>query len=269
MPENYRKHGEASSLPETTRVWLVQESGEKYSGIVSAAYNFEGGWDDGSLVAGCNGKSYPHTAIGRHGNFLQWGFGEPPAKMTESGRKLMVNCICYIRKFAGRRPLVRETSWNRRFCLHYKAFGDDLAGKYKGREGELYRFCRDNIDLLRYEEKRTSGGGRAFWFSIDDELRNLGITSNRRVSTLEQLIGFLPDKPSISRRANAAAALKLLQRYTNEEFAAKAQWQQWLETNRDRLFFSDFGGYMFYVAPKDYADTSTRPAADESFWFPK
>lgn len=288
MPENYKRHPEAGDLPEKTNVWLVQNSGKKYSGAVSAAYNFEGGPDDESLVAGCNSKAYPHTAIGRHGNFLQWGFGEPPTRMTEDGRELLVNCICYIRRFAGRPPLVRKQAMNRRFAFHYKAFSDDLTNEYKGREAELYQLHKDNIELLRYEEKRIGKYESAIAFPIDFELKDLGITSNRRIATLEQLISLLPSDPSTTtgvtgrqqgffkrwmagraRAKQAATARKLLRRYTDLDFGTRAQWQKWLDTNRQRLFFSDFGGYRFYVASEDLPDTSTAESAIEPFWFPR
>ena len=68
--------------------------------------------------------------------------------------------------------------------------------------------------------------------------------------------------------ARPRTALKLLKRYTNENFSTKTQWQQWLDTNHDRLFFSDFGGYKFYVVPERYLDTPKSPP-NESFWFPR
>jgi hypothetical protein len=283
MPENYRRHPEAGNLPATTKVWLVQNSGKKYSGAISSAYNFEGD-DDELLVAGCNGKAYPHAAISRHGNFLQWGFGAPPSKMTEDGRRVFVNCLCYIRQFAGRPPLVRKQAMNRRAAFPFKAFSDDLVKKYRGREAELYQFYKDNIELLRYEEKRLSKNTFSIAFPIDFELKALGIASNRRVRTLEQLVALLaPDTASVDphtgfwekRRAireqkdRAAQALSLLRRYTDLNFTTPEQWQQWLDRNRGRLFFSDFGGYKFYVVPEGYAGVPAAEPTSEAFWFPR
>ena len=284
MPENYKRHPEAGDLPEKTDVWHVQNSGKKYSGAVSMAYNFEGGPDDESLVAGCNGKSYPHTAVGRHGNFLQWGYGEPPSKMTEDGRNLFLNCICYIRKFAGQPPLVRNHAMNRRCAFHYKAFAPDLVKKYEGREGELYQLCKDNIELLRYEQKQISANTFEFMFPIDSELKDLGIESNRRIETLEKLIALLASsqaspqtKPGFfdrlkAKRANQKrikTARRLLTRYTGLDFRTHERWRRWLDEHRDRLFFSDFGGYKFYVIPEGYRPAAAPDAAREPFWFPR
>lgn len=282
MPEKYHRHPEAGSLPEKTNVWLVQDSGKEYSGVVSAAYNFEGYPDDESLVAGCNAKSYPHTAIARHGNFLQWGYGEPPSKMTEDGRKLFLNCVCYIRKFAGQIPLVRRAAMNRRWAFHFKAFGRDLGKKYKGRQDELYALYKNDIELL-YHEKRKDN---YIVFLIDFELKNLGIESNRQISTIEQLIELLPDGTSPGNASEnkgffqrlegkwpqeekSKSAGRALERYTDEDFDTKQQWKEWLETNRERIYFTDFGGYKFRVIPDDYPDTISLKTTEEPFWFPR
>ncbi len=57
------------------------------------------------LCIGYNtGKMNGAVAVGRHGNFLQWGFSAPPSKMTDAGRKFFLNSICYIAKFDGKTP---------------------------------------------------------------------------------------------------------------------------------------------------------------------
>ncbi len=45
-------------------------------------------------------------------------------------------------------------------------------------------------------------------------------------------------------------ALILLKRYTNENFDNAGEWRKWLDQNRSRLFFSDVGGYKFFVGPE-------------------
>ncbi len=83
---------------------------------------------------------------------------------------------------------------------------------------------------------------------IDSELELLGIASNRKVETLETLIEYLSDKDK------AATAGKLLGRYTEETLLTQEQWKKWLDANRDRIYFSDVGGYKFRVVPKGYLD---------------
>ena len=54
-------------------------------------------------------------------------------------------------------------------------------------------------------------------------------------------------------------ALRLLQRYTNEKFDTAAEWRKWLDQNRSRLFFSDVGGYKFFVGPPKSAGENRLP----------
>jgi len=61
------------------------------------------------LAAGYNvGKMNGAVAVGRDGNFLQWGFSAPPSQMTEAGRTFFLNCICYIVRFEGKPPRPRK-----------------------------------------------------------------------------------------------------------------------------------------------------------------
>ncbi len=83
---------------------------------------------------------------------------------------------------------------------------------------------------------------------IDSELKSLGIASNRKTETLEKLIEYLSD------RDKEAIARKLLGRYTEEKFQTPEQWKKWLDANRDRIYFSDVGGYKFRIVPKGYLD---------------
>jgi len=80
-------------------------------------------------------------------------------------------------------------------------------------------------------------------YTIDTDLKSLGIESNRKPETLEKLIALLREKQK------AALARKLLGRYTVEAFETPRQWQVWLTNNRERIYFSDVGGYKFRVAP--------------------
>ena len=70
--------------------------------------------------------------------------------------------------------------------------------------------------------------------------------SNRAVETLDKLIELLGDE------AHAETAKRLLARYTAESFDSPPQWRQWFEENKDRLYFSDVGGYKFFIVPAGY-----------------
>ncbi|NQV32519.1 MAG: hypothetical protein HQ515_07485 [Phycisphaeraceae bacterium] len=258
-PDNYlgRRLPSEPELPKDMKVWRIQNSGKSYGGVVSRAYGFEDSPDAEALVLGFNtGKEYRAVGIGRHGNVLQWGYASPPSKMTDAGRKLFVNCICYISKFKDVQPLVRQTGYPRENALRLAAlinqikdpnffkntFPAELQSKYKGKPDGLVQYYLDDYDLI-YRPRAKDGSSP---FAIDKDIKALGLDSNRSIATLEKLIGLLND------REHADAARQLLARYTNQSERSQDQWQQWFIKNKDRIYFTDFGGYKFLVAPEGY-----------------
>jgi hypothetical protein len=74
---------------------------------------------------------------------------------------------------------------------------------------------------------------------------------------LAALINLIKDE----KRADTAQ--NLLTRYTNESFQGAEQWQSWFQDNKDRIFFSDVGGFKFFVVPKGYIENKTQTAVKE------
>ena len=254
-PNNYKKRQLANEpdVPDKIEVWRVQNSGKTFGGVVSRRYGFEDSPDAEIIAAGFNGgKEYGAVGIGRHGNFLQWGFSGAPSIMTEAGKRLFVNCICYIKAFDGKIALVRRQVSHRDNALRLAAlltqikdksffqatFSEELQEKYKDAPDGLVKYYLDDYELIYREDV----------FRIDRELKSLGIESNREVEALQKLISLLED------RDKAETAKKLLGRYTSENFETGKEWQEWFDTNKERLFFSDVGGYKFFVVPERYLD---------------
>ncbi len=105
-------------------------------------------------------------------------------------------------------------------------FGMD-ADKYVG-------YYTENLEYLRPGKERSSG------FVVDEDVKSVG-PSNRSVELLERCVSKLEenDRPDL--------ALRLLKRYTQENFETPSHWRTWLNANRTRLFFSDVGGYKFFT----------------------
>jgi len=254
-PESYLRYPGGDKLPKKMKVWLVQQTEKKYyGGVVSRSYNFNDFPDDEVLVKGVNhGKEYGAVGIGRHGNFLQWGYSASPSEMTDTGRKLFLNCIYYISKFNGKAPLVQRSESPRMNAIRLAAlinqisdegffantFPPDLMKKYEQNPDKLVEYYQDNFELI-YRDKV---------FLVDDELKELDIESNRQISTLERLIELFNDPNQ------GEIAKQLLKRYTVESMATKESWQKWLSENRDRIYFSDFGGFKFYAIPEGYLES--------------
>ncbi len=265
-------------------------------GLVSDPYGFADSPDAEVISSGLNSKGPESVALGRHGNFFLWGFSASPSDMTPDGRTCFLNAICYIKKFDGQRPMVRKTSQGRRWALVYagypkmfsedrvkqmveefrkrkdempeelrKQVGDDPEGYYRkmmqssldsimqmfpkdlrdrfGMDADKYRrYYEENLEYLH---PSPTGGSLA----VDEDVKALGI-SNRNVELLDRCIGMLGDDSERDR------AMRILKRYTSENFDNADQWRGWLNKNRDRLFFTDTGGYKFLIAPEPLASQS-------------
>ncbi|MGD0768239.1 MAG: hypothetical protein ABSB42_08600 [Tepidisphaeraceae bacterium] len=252
-PDQQREYPGGKDLPDQLTVWRVQNSGKDYGSVVSMGYGFGDSPDAEILTVGyAPGKPPGSAGVSRHGNFLQWGFSSPPAQMTDAGKAFFLNCIVYVHKFDGKRPLIHVQSSDRTYAVYLigimdrfndpqfgaRIVGSDLAKQYADKAKDLAALYLQQIELVYCD-----GQGQ---FIIDKQLQDLGITSNRKVEMLDKLVNLLGQPPY------ADAAQQALQRYTGLSLNTPQRWQQWLTANRPRLFFSDVGGYKFFVIPEGY-----------------
>jgi len=258
-PASYRDYGLGKDLPDKIKVWYVQNTGKTAGGVVSRSWGFNDSPDAELLVPGYNGgKEYGAMAVGRHGNFLQWGFAAPPSRMTDAGKRLFLNCICYIHKFDAKGPLIRTERGDRTYAVRDAmlinkvkdkrffsgSFTPEQMSKYKNDPEGLAKYYTADYELI-YKDRT---------YRIDEDLKALGLKSNRTLQTLERLIELLVDKQ------HAGTARRLLARCVAVSFETPEQWGAWLRENRDRIYFSDVGGYKFRVVPKGYLnDPTSRP----------
>jgi hypothetical protein len=216
-PDNYRRtYAGSGKLPDQIKVWRVQSTQE--GNVVAWGTGFEDSPDAEILAIGFNhGKAYGDIGIGRQANVLQWGYSDPPSRMTEAGRRLFLNCIHYIRRFEGKAPLVRREIVGRTTAL-------------LSRSDTLLAYYQQNLELVYWDK-----GWR-----IDTDLKALGLASNRKVETLERLFELQKDP------THREIAQRLLDRYTDGHTTFDFQ------NGRDRIYFSDVGGYKFFVVPEGY-----------------
>ncbi len=233
------------------KVIPIQDTGNQVgkAGAVAPGVTAEYPGEAETLTLGfAPGKSYDSVGIGRHGNFMLWGWSAAPSKMTEAGQKLFLNCLVYIHQF-DQKPFVKipqramartivDMLFNRmaQYPKNAKSylsnyFSEDLAKKYEGDLGSMRKHCEAHIDLLYAVDRK---------FCVDEDLRSLGIESNRDAAMLKTLIDLLED-PSKAQRAQACLA-----RYTDQSFDSRQAWQQWHQEAAQSLIFSDVGGYRFY-----------------------
>lgn len=136
-----------------------------------------------------------------------------------------------------------------------KRFGDDPAAYYRklfmpsvesrlkyfpkelreqfGLDSEKYiRYYEDNLEYLRPSGVRG--------YVVDEEVKALGI-SNRRIKLLKYCVTMLEKK------TRQQLARRILERYTGQQFPTATQWRDWLNSNEERLVFSEERGFKFVV----------------------
>lgn len=277
-------------LGTTIKVWKVQtrKFPEIDPGLVSNPYGFTDSPDAEIISSGINSKGPESVALARHGNYFLWGFSGAPHDMTPDARKAFINSVCYIKKFDGQRPIVRKAGsgntrqgalWQARYLRHLfdeEAFKKDLPESIRndptryaqqraaflknattsfpdeirqafGDDAEKYvAWTKENVEYLRF-----NGPGYDAKLIVDPDVKALGV-SNRKIELLDRCVAELREG------TNPERALRILKRYTNETFSDAPGWASWLEKNRDRLFFTEIGGFKWMVAPKTLIATSPR-----------
>ncbi|MGN6166085.1 MAG: hypothetical protein ACTHOF_16240 [Flavisolibacter sp.] len=105
-------------------------------------------------------------------------------------------------------------------------FGTDVAAYQKYMTENLpYIYCDPN---------------KFFDYSIDEDVKKIGI-SNHDVKLLQKCIDML------RRNEQPELALRVLKRYTAEDFTTAKDWSNLLSKNKNKLFFTETDGYKFMV----------------------
>lgn len=99
--------------PDSIPMWRVQKEGYKSKkgmriGMIARPGGYEDSPEAEFISGGVSAKTLDAVAIGRHGNFLHWGFAASPADMTEEAQNVFANAIVYIAGFAGQTPIARK-----------------------------------------------------------------------------------------------------------------------------------------------------------------
>lgn len=293
-------------LPDSIPMWSVQTKGYKNTpnfaiGMVSRPWGYLDSPDCEVMSSGVCAKTIDAVAIGRHGNFLHWGFAASPEYMTPEGKEVFANAVAYIAKFKGTKPIARKFNerratreylkevvytasseyyrerqrGNREWYEEQLARYDSLvAAQKEGKElrefekslvaegrpqppkeetleefisrygKELFRLFGTNEAAYKpyIDENRDYfyGADGAYVIFVDEDAKAWGIPNND-IRLLDKAIESL-EKGVETERAN-----RVLARYTMADFETPAQWREWLDTYRDRMFFTESGGWKFLI----------------------
>ena len=294
-------------LPDSIPMWKVQTKGYSTDegfrvGMVSRPWGFEDSPDAEFISSGVCEKDLGAVAIGRHGNFLHWGFSASPEYMTEEAKAVFANAIVYISQFAGQAPIARKYNdriatreylkelkheATRKACMErvkeYQEWNLQMAEKKKQAEAKQARgevLTDEEQMVLRftpqpedsYEDMLKSSQGKLFekfgtdeqayldyydankdWFyggegtyelTVDEDVKSWGIPNND-IRLLDKAISEWEKGGEVDK------AKRVLERYTLCRFSTPQEWREWYEANKERMFFTEAGGWLFLVDTRD------------------
>jgi len=142
-------------------------------------------------------------------------------------------------------PAYPPIEWNSYFQQRYE-YTRSIAG------ADSMAVQKDTLSILSYIQNNlkyfngTIGSG-----CIDVDAKSLGIANND-LHLLETCVDML------MRNKDSEKAFRLLKRYTKENFNTALDWNNWLVKNKNRLFFTEAGGYKFIIAPADWISSGTK-----------
>ena len=288
-------------IPDSILMWKVQT--DDYSangfrvGMVARPWGFTDSPDAEYISSGACAKTLDAVAIGRHGNFLHWGFTASPTYMTKEGQTVLANAIVYISQFAGRGVIARkyedriatrqwlkelkhyasretyeaELARDKEFektqleaqknALAKQANGDSLTRRersilnytsqapktmedfLKNHQRDFYELIGNNPEAYAkfYDENYDYFYGFGFYhLEIDEDVKSIGIPNyDKRI--LDEAIKLWESGK------DAEKAKRILTRYTSVDFASAKEWRNWYNIHKDKLFFTEAGGWLFLI----------------------
>ncbi len=141
----------------------------------------------------------------------------------------------------------------------------------KERVPQLYHiFGDDASEYSRYYDKNRpyfyGGADMVSGLDIDEDVRTLGIANNDK-RVLDKAITML------EKGEDSALATRVLNRYTLCRFTTPAQWRNWYETYKEKMFFTESGGWLWMVNTTDKSvpgnDYSVLVKSDEQVKIPE
>jgi len=176
--------------------------------------------------------------------------------MNDNCKNLLVNCICYIARFTDDRPIIETPSG---FVTGQKWIRD--RDRIARLTPELFSLLPDMMTPELFEQVRGKNfdevqqwfqSARPYIRSNSDGLFCLDDVA-RSFATPPAEPEFLANAIlALHNRENSKLARQLLERYVPDGPSATAsanEWEKWWKENRDYLFFSDTGGYRWYIDP--------------------
>jgi hypothetical protein len=210
------------------------------------------------ICGGLNVKDARGGALWRQGHLLHFAFDLSPSEMNDAGQALLLNAIAYIARFTEDRPITKTpTAWDVNDAApRSRRWIASLFVSRKPSEESLKFYLNPstvavvkNMDRASYEK----------WFKDNSAFLSCDPKGRLEVDTSAKEMGIVFDDPDffpkclakLTNATSAASARVMLQRYGPEGVRADSFeiWNKWWEENRPYLFFTERGGYRWYVDP--------------------
>jgi hypothetical protein len=230
-----------------------ERTGQSIPGWCTYAYEHEQAPELEVLCGGLNSKTPRAAAVWRQGHLLHFGFAPAPTELNEAGQALLVNAISYIARFTEDRPLVYRQG---KRILDRSAIARLLAEPERDLAQLEYYVAPSAYESLKGQDRERV----ADWYQkvrdylhadakgqlvVDTEAQAFGVPPasleffNKMLTALEQ-----PNPPAVAQR--------LWSRYVPDGPSpddSVEKLRSWWITNKVYLFFSDAGGYRWYLDP--------------------
>jgi hypothetical protein len=204
---------------------------------------------------GINEQTPRSAAFWRQGNLLHFGFEQSPTELNATGRALLINAVAYISHFTDDRPI----------DLTLSVFGQDrIAVSRKRVKNYFTNYPRELTNVFSAGTLAAfdwhNATNAAAWFESERAWIHPNAQNFLEVDTEAKALNVLFDSPEFFPKAIAAlrgektksAAASVLARYAPEGPGAGADavtWNKWWQDNSPYLFYSELGGYRWYVDP--------------------
>lgn len=123
------------------------------------------------------------------------------------------------------------------FEEYLKRYQKALYDSFGTNQDAYARYFDENKDYFYSEED-------FYVMTVDEDVKSLGIPYyDKRL--LDVSISMLEKGKDVEK------AKRILDRYTMANFNTPAEWRKWYETNKNRMFFTETGGYYFMIDTYD------------------
>jgi hypothetical protein len=256
-PDNFKKW--STTVGDTVPTFKVFDTfDEKHdeSGLVTSDSGFEEFPDAERILGGINHKGPEYAAIARHGSFVMFGFHALPERFTDEGRKLYLNTLAYavahkdapvetLRLRPVRTDLLEALTT---FMVLYPE-SEHMRVAERAYAGEPIppEILKDPASAKKWYAERApylhpaddgSNWSTSYQLATDTQCKELGL-ANDSLAFLDALALRL------GKDAHDPVATALLARYVPD--VEPARLGAWLAENRDKLYFTESGGWVWRV----------------------